>query len=378
MNPFSAIVLAIITPLMIWSIFSVSCLWDKRKRVIGCLYFALQDIFIVWMLIFPIGALYDADMKTLLFLVILLASQLVYNLIISAVLLVRGVICRIQSIPFDKSRRDFLKNTFCFPALVGSLSIYGSFMENHRDHVLNEIQLFVKGLTAPDGYKLLQLSDMHLGHFFSLDDLNELLTQASQQGASLLAITGDLFDSDTETNHKAALLLNSFARYFPDGIYLVLGNHEHRQDLNKLRVTLSALDIHLFEDMAMKVPGKELWIAGVDYPMNKDRFEEERKNHHRQAMSLVPDGVTTILLGHHPECIDDGAASGAALTLTGHTHGCQFGIFGRAIFPIFRYNRGLVKTGDCYGYVHSGNGSWFPCRIGCPPEIAVFTLRSCK
>jgi len=34
-----------------------------------------------------------------------------------------------------------------------------------------------------------------------------------------------------------------------------------------------------------------------------------------------------------------------------------------------------VRVGGSLGYVHSGNGSWFPCRIGCPPEIAYFTLR---
>lgn len=82
-----------------------------------------------------------------------------------------------------------------------------------------------------------------------------------------------------------------------------------------------------------------------------------------------------MLLAHHPEFIDDGAAHGAALTLTGHTHGCQFGVLGLPLLPLFKYTRGLVHTGGHTGYVHSGNGSWFPCRIGCPPEIAYFTLR---
>ena len=75
------------------------------------------------------------------------------------------------------------------------------------------------------------------------------------------------------------------------------------------------------------------------------------------------------------EAIDNAASHGAALALTGHTHGCQFGIFGRAALPFFKYNRGIVHVGSTLGYVHSGNGSWFPYRIGCPPEIAYFTLR---
>ena len=62
--------------------------------------------------------------------------------------------------------------------------------------------------------------------------------------------------------------------------------------------------------------------------------------------------------------------------LTGHTHGSQFGIFGLPLFPVFKYTRGIVEKGKTTGYVHSGNGSWFPYRLGCPPEIAYFVLRA--
>ena len=82
-----------------------------------------------------------------------------------------------------------------------------------------------------------------------------------------------------------------------------------------------------------------------------------------------------VLLAHHPEFIDNGAEKKAVLTLTGHTHGCQLGIFGIPLIPMFKYNRGMFIQGDSHGYVHSGNGSWFPYRLGCPPEIAYFTLR---
>ena len=79
-------------------------------------------------------------------------------------------------------------------------------------------------------------------------------------------------------------------------------------------------------------------------------------------------------MAHHPEFIDDAVDFKIPLTLTGHTHGSQVGIFGVPLFPIFKYTRGMVVHEDCYGYVHVGNGSWFPMRLGCPPEIAYFTL----
>ena len=119
-----------------------------------------------------------------------------------------------------------------------------------------------------------------------------------------------------------------------------------------------------------------LYFAGVDYPFaHGEAFREQRRAFAAQAFASVPQGAVAVLLAHHPEFIDDGAAHGAALTLTGHTHGCQFGVLGLPLLPLFKYNRGLVHTGGHTGCVHSGNGSWFPCRIGCPPEIAYFTLR---
>ena len=193
--------------------------------------------------------------------------------------------------------------------------------------------------------------------------------------ANLLAVTGDLFD-DEQLNGEAVRLLDSFVPAFPDGIYFVFGNHEHFRGVEVIRRQLAGTRIVLLENEARQVPGQNLWLAGVDYPMRREHFAEDRREMARQAFDQVPQGVTTVFLAHHPECIDDGAERGAALTLTGHTHGGQFGIFGKAVFPFFRYNRGLVKIGDSYGYVHSGNGSWFPCRIGCPPEIVTFTLKA--
>ena len=105
-------------------------------------------------------------------------------------------------------------------------------------------------------------------------------------------------------------------------------------------------------------------------------FAEARKNFVDRAIEGVPDDAIKILLAHHPEFIDDGAERNFPLTLTGHTHGSQFGIFGVPLFPVFKYTRGIVKHGDSIGYVHVGNGSWFPFRLGCPPEIAYFILRS--
>lgn len=64
-----------------------------------------------------------------------------------------------------------------------------------------------------------------------------------------------------------------------------------------------------------------------------------------------------------------------SLTLSGHTHGGQVALFGHSLLPIqYQYRRGLYQRQSCYGYVSTGTGQWLPFRLGCPAEVAFFTL----
>lgn len=93
-----------------------------------------------------------------------------------------------------------------------------------------------------------------------------------------------------------------------------------------------------------------------------------------QAFADIPAGAAVLFLAHHSDFIDEGFARGAALTLTGHTHAMQFGIAGRPVVSHFKYTRGMYEDGDSLGYVSRGNGGWFPFRLGCGRELAVFEL----
>ncbi|MBQ1920241.1 MAG: metallophosphoesterase, partial [Selenomonas sp.] len=232
---------------------------------------------------------------------------------------------------------------------------------------------------APElaGLTVAQISDVHLGRFFSVDDLRQLLQLAAADKPDILAVTGDLFDN-LQMNPAAVQALDEAVELFPKGIYFCLGNHEIYRDWGRTRSLLQETRVHILEGRAEKVPGTNLWLAGAEYSFARDdeSFMAEKAELTRKAVRDIPEDELshTILLAHHPEFIDDGAALGIPLTLTGHTHGGQFGIWGQPLIAAYKYNRGLIKLGDKLGYVHCGNGSWLPVRVGCPPEIAYFRL----
>lgn len=302
-------------------------------------------------------------------------TQLVFGVLAA---LLRGgqrILAR-PATPPDLERRRFLQGGAALPLLAGGVGIYGS-TAGRRETVVREFSVPLAGIGSEiDGFRVAQISDIHLGLFFSLDDLTALLEEAAALGVDALLITGDLFDDD-ELNVAAVARVDAFVERFPQGIWFCYGNHEYFRDIDRTKQALARSRIRvLANDRARVVEGaRPLYFAGVDYPKRRAEFDALRKRYTEEAMRGIPRGAVTIFLAHHPDFIDDAAERGAALVLTGHTHGGQIGLFGVPLVPpVFKYMRGLYRVGDTIGYVHCGNGSWFPYRLGCPPEIAVFRL----
>ena len=276
----------------------------------------------------------------------------------------------------DRDRRRFFKRAAVYPAALVAAGTYGSRYE--RCHTVDNRYTIALGDGFPSGYRIAQISDVHLGSFFDVEDLRLLLERIAADGPDMLTITGDLFD-DEKLNPAAARLLDSFCAFFPDGIWYCFGNHEHFRGVDAIKAMLAETKVHTLCNEAVKVEGRDFWMAGTDYPMKRgeQEFQQLKREFLDKAVEYIPqtERRRTILLAHHPEFIDNAADAGLALTLSGHTHGSQFGVLGMPLFPVFKYTRGFVRIGASIGYVHCGNGSWFPCRIGCPPEIAYFTLR---
>lgn len=281
-----------------------------------------------------------------------------------------------MDVPMDESRRKFAKAALVVPCVAAGSSLYGSFVENEGTVVHNytlPVENLGKGL---QGFKIAQLSDVHLGPFFDLADFEKLLEHTVNLKPNALVLTGDVFD-DAKLTMQAAKLLDSYVDSFPQGIFYCRGNHEHFRGIPLLEIALANTRIHNLVNSNVLVADDErpLYIAGADYPMDREEFDFLQESYTAQALANIPDNAVKVLLAHNPRFVESAANYQAELVLSGHTHGGQLGFMGIPLAPpVFKYMRGWYHQAKTALYVHCGNGSWFPFRFGCPPEIAVFEL----
>lgn len=377
-----ATVLCVVMGLSTWSLGAVlPARWLSRGRII----IATLDIASL-LLFFGLIRRHDGISETLLRVGVILFSmywmaELVLMVLVGIGCALRGVyrffVSDIIITPMDMERRRLLKGAAALPVAAAAAGVYGGTV-GRTDIALREFIVPVPGIDdALDGFCIAQLSDIHLGLFFSLEEWRALLEQAAATDADALAVTGDLFDDD-DMNAEAARILDEYVPRFPKGIWFCYGNHEYFRNIEATEEALSKTRVHVLRDeSALAVDGaRPLWFVGVDYPRMRALFAVDGSASMETAMRGVPKNAVKVLLAHHPDFFDAAAKHNVELALAGHTHGGQLGIFGMPVVPpVFKYMRGVYHVGKTFGYVHSGNGSWFPYRLGCPPEIAVFVLK---
>ena len=239
---------------------------------------------------------------------------------------------------------------------------------NHRKTVLRRLP------GAFDGYAVAHLSDLHLG---SLASAAEHLRTVRQLRPDLFVVTGDLLERRASIDLCADLL---GALDAPDGVVVVLGNHEHRAErrdpghIDQLVRALTSRGVRtLINDaVALERGDSRLWLVGVDDPhIGKDNAE--------MALAKVPADEAAILLAHSPEVFLRFPAVRVEVAFTGHCHGGQVRTPWGAIMT-----RSRIRTPDVLGMqticgipvnMSGGMGSTIPLRILCPPEVTLLELR---
>ncbi len=243
------------------------------------------------------------------------------------------------------------------------------------------------------GFRILHLSDAHSGSWDSITGVKKGIDLANDQKADIIVFTGDLVNQFKDEINPYIDLFQSLKA--PFGKYAILGNHDYygqpperdkrpaywsdfyaKYEEMGFELLLNEHRMLQNGDSAIGIAGVENWGAGRFFPK---RGELEK------ALEGLPDDLFVLLMSHDPTHWEEKVLPHERkiqLTLSGHTHGMQFGINLPFLkwSPIkYRYKNWLgwyENTGRRL-YVNRGFGYLgFPGRVGMWPEIAVIELRS--
>lgn len=279
------------------------------------------------------------------------------------------------------TRRSFLQGAAALPFLSLGVGIEGIYQAQQTMEVRRH-NLKLTGLPQDlKNFRIAQVSDTHLGPYFSLERLEAVIQLLRQEKPDIVLITGDLVD-DLSLLAPALARLDRLAGEIRHGIYFCWGNHEYMRNIGFIRDKLRRSRITLLENESrLIVPGPQpFYLLGVDYPGSAVAHAAFSISAYRRRQCFaatcrdLPADAFAVLMAHHPDFLYDGFAAGIPLTLAGHTHGGQIAIGGYSFLQPAAYMRGMYCENGVYGYVSSGAGHWFPLRLGCPPEICLFTL----
>ncbi len=282
------------------------------------------------------------------------------------------------------SRRDFLRIIKTVGATVFSIAATGYYILEFEPEWLDVSQVEIPLSRIPkafDGFRIAQISDIHMGGWMNRERLGDVLSLVRQQNPDLIVLTGDYVfgHSWSEALDVAAedLVVELSALAAEYEVIAVMGNHDYWTDAVKVRGILSRCGIlELKNDTHMVVRhGQGLCVAGVDdVSEGEDRLQE--------FFDKLPTEEDSILLAHEPDYADTATLAGRfGLQLSGHSHGGQVVIpfLGPPVLPLWgrKYPSGLYRVGEMWLYTNRGVGMTSPfVRFNCRPEITVFTLKS--
>lgn len=224
---------------------------------------------------------------------------------------------------------------------------------------------------AFDGYRILQLSDLHLDIHPDLAD--RLRRTVAELETDLVLYTGDYSTRYLDQSRRGLKALAPIARDLSgrDGSYAILGNHDDSRTADALEDM--GLDVLINRHVNIVRGNQSLHLTGLD---DVHYFYTEDAGN---ALKSAPEGFRVAAV-HSPEAADLAAAAGYQLYLCGHTHGGQICLpGGRPLLSALTRCRDLIsgrwRVDDMHGYTSHGVGcSGVPARFNCEPEVSLIEL----
>jgi uncharacterized protein len=295
--------------------------------------------------------------------------------------------------PYSIQRRSFVKllgATVAGTVLAGgSTLLYASNIEPSWLEVVEQILHLPRLDTAFHNYRIAQISDLHADDtwhgriWINKARIAETVQLVNQQQADAIVITGDFVTHVREQTPDTLSPLQDLQA--PDGVFAILGNHDHWSDPQAVRRLLKQFQIHDLSDSShtLNRGSAQLHLVGLDDLWPQDGPVAPLWSHQARLLHIlqnVPSTGAAILLVHEPDFADVAASIGRFdLQLSGHSHGgqVQLPLYGALQVPPLaeRYPVGLYRTKNMLHYTNRGIGMVSPhVRFSCRPEITIFQL----
>ena len=283
--------------------------------------------------------------------------------------------------------RPIAAGCICLAILFSAYGFWNAFHPR-----IKKLEVELANLAGPwKGKTIVQLSDIHLGHFYGRQYLNSLVQKVNALDPELIFITGDLFDGMAgNISHFAEGLSRFKAR---KGVYFITGNHENYIGLDRALNVLAQTTINVIQDQVIDIDG--LQVIGIGYPGVKGA---SRIKGLEKTGPKVAGRKPRILLFHTPTNISPQKGDGldrhfstywvpdtnfsaaqklaVDLQLSGHTHAGQIFPFGYLTKLLYKgFDHGIQRLGGFTIHTSSGVGTWGPpMRTGNRPEIVAINL----
>ncbi len=306
-----------------------------------------------------------------------------------------GVITKSGSEGFLPERRKFVSQIALGIAAIPFASfLYGITIGKYNYKVIRQTLFFPDLPDAFDGTTITHISDVHSGSFDDAEKIQYAIDLINEQNSDMILFTGDIVNTHaTEMDPWIETFKGIHNPKF--GKYSVLGNHDYGEYINwpsqqdkiqnfeNIKAIHDKIDFKLLlnEHVKIKKDNQELAIVGVE--------NWGRKFGERGDLNLASQGLSKedfkIVMSHDPSHWDEKIQhddNHYHLTLSGHTHGLQFGIEipgwvkWSPVQYVYKQWAGLYENAGRYIYVNRGFGFHaYPGRVGIMPEITVIELK---
>ena len=286
------------------------------------------------------------------------------------------------------SRRQFIGTTATLLAAVPFAGLIYGVLKGRYNYKVFSVPLKFSDLPkAFDGFKIVQISDVHSGSFDNIEEVERAVGIIQAQKPDMIVFTGDWVNSFAEELKPYIPIFKSLEA--PFGKYAIWGNHDYgrrrdgQDNIEVLREFVNEAGFSILENENTKIEkdGEFFRLFGVE---NWGKPPFPQIGDLQKAKANTEKGEFSVLLSHDPthwdaKVLDD--EHHFHLTLSGHTHGAQIGIEAKwlrwspskYIYPRWA---GIYKEKGQYLYVNRGFGFLgYPGRAGINPEITTIELK---